>query len=566
METISYDLAESLIRSLGMIITNSHVYGLQHGVTRNAIDACFQHVGMIFRAGDAAVSMSEDDLTVNGVAIEQKNPLIKSFVAHLEKQDITNFTLRSGMTREQFEAFKEILLAPAGDLQQLGGFAGAIAAIGLSDVVTTKKVTYVEVAEDEVVVDKDAVVEPNTALAAEKLQEKVDRAKAYLCGDAGAQEEAAAACVRELSADAGSLSDLICDAVQAQIGNGEALTKEIIAMLQRVYDALTRDPTFHTQKTKKQIHKTLALLEKEISGKLAADPSSSHGDAEDLAQIKDAIETMEDALTIDVLSQEYVKRRGAIDSSEKRILRFMKNKTVDMIEESDLKSRLIASGLSPEDWYALLAKSGVTGLALPVGADRGGTVDVAAEVDAPVVGQLDTLIKRVAAEIGVGAADTGLPFETQGALPESGGGRCAVMLRVPEEVLQHDLHAVQQEVNRIILHAEKRIEKLIREVEGDDAGGKRDRAHKPVLSQQRLFEILAELGQELCQPLAVINCSVDALLSGMIGEISDVQRKMLALSADSSSKLKGLIDKLIAIAGVPESRNVDKAIQASLYQ
>jgi len=152
--------------------------------------------------------------------------------------------------------------------------------------------------------------------------------------------------------------------------------------------------------------------------------------------------------------------------------------------------------------------------------------------------------------------------EPSGGKPE---GKRAVMLRVPEAVLEHDLQAVQQEVNRIILTAEKRIERLVNEVEGGEQQ-QVGRESKPGISRKRLFEILAEIGQELCQPLAVINCSVDTILSGMLGDINKVQREMLALSADSAQKLKVLIDKIIDIAGVPDALVVNKEIQTSLYK
>lgn len=100
----------------------------------------------------------------------------------------------------------------------------------------------------------------------------------------------------------------------------------------------------------------------------------------------------------------------------------------------------------------------------------------------------------------------------------------------------------------------------------DDGQRQEGRERSGVISRKRLFEILAEIGQELCQPLAVINCTVETILSGMLGDINKVQREMLDLSADSVQKLKILIDKIIAIAGVPDALVVDKEIQSSLYQ
>ena len=86
------------------------------------------------------------------------------------------------------------------------------------------------------------------------------------------------------------------------------------------------------------------------------------------------------------------------------------------------------------------------------------------------------------------------------------------------------------------------------------------------MPRKQLMELLAEIAQELCQPLAVINCSVDMIRGGSLGEVSSTQVEMLCLAAESGSKLQTLIDKLMQISGVPETRSPDASIQESLYK
>ncbi len=565
MATITEEMADLTIRSIGLILSNSNVYGPEHGVTRKAADACFQHFSRLWQTTDIAVQNSEDGLSVNGVPVEQKNAVFKSFAEHLASRAISNFTLKPAMTREQFSGFVEILLAKPSELLQLGEFSGALAIVGLADVVTSRKVTYVEVSEDEVVVGKDTLLQQDAANAADHLAIQVQEAAAYLRGEAVANASGAASGIRELSTDAARLSALIADSAQAKVSDGGDLPAEIVACLNRFYPAMTSDPTFHTQKTKKQIHKTLVLLDKDLPVKLQDADGHAPASPDDIQAIKDTLETMEDELAIDALSQEYVKRRSAIGNSEKRILRYMKNKSVDLIEESDLKSRLIEGGLAPEDWHDLLIKSGVIGHAADTPAQAVPSALSGPGHDSTVFTHLNELLRKIEADTGRVATGLELPAnattEPSARKPDV---KRAVMLRVPEAVLEHDLQAVQQEVNRIILNAEKRIERLVTEVEGGEQ--RQDREHNTGISRKRLFEILAEIGQELCQPLAVINCSVDTILSGMLGDINKVQREMLDLSADSAQKLKILIDKIIAIAGVPDALVVNKDIQASLYQ
>lgn len=563
MQNIDPDCAEKTIRALGLILSNSNVYGQQHGVTRNATDACFQHLSALWQAGEVTIQIAENDLSVNGVSVEGRSPVLRAFIEHLQYRDISNFSLKPALTREQFSGFIDVLLAKPDELQQLGGFNGALAAVGFTDVISARKITYMEVNEDEIVVDKQQALLADAVSEAERASARQQEAAAFFRGDGSVDSADAATSLRQLGED--QLSSLIVESAQAKGSENEDLAPEIVASLNRLYQAMTSDPTFHTQKTKKQIHKTLVLLEKELLGKLQTKQSDASPD--DIQAIKDAIETMEDELTIDALSQEYVKRRSAIGTSEKRILRFMKNKSVETIEESDLKSRLIEGGLAPEDWHDLLVKSG----AVPT--DGTTAADVADHAGAGAgIGQqtatfehLTQLLHKIEADTGTSPAPEGAPdgIAEEAAVPPSGGKR-AVMLRVPEAVLEQDLHAVQQEVNRIILNAEKRIEKLVNEVEC--VGKQQDGKSGTTISRKRLFEILAEIGQELCQPLAVINCSVDTILSGMLGDINKVQREMLDLSADSAQKMKVLIDRVIEIAGVPDDLQVNKQIQAALYE
>ncbi len=567
---------EALVRAVGLILSNSTVYGPTHGVTKQAADACFQLLKELWKTTDAVFNLADEDLLVNNSTVEQKNALIKHFVEHLEARDISNFTLRQGMSREQFDGFVEVLTAQPVELQQLGEFSGAIAAVGLNEVVSTRKVVYREIAEDEVVVEKDKLDKLGGADGAGGSSEEAAKSVvAFLRGDVVADDEHAANNVREMGGDVDQLAELIMHSAQVNesrvnLEAGESLGELVVGCLNRVYKALTDDPSFNTQKTKKQIHKTLVLLERDLLERL----HSVEGDItnEDVEKVHDAIEGMEDELTIDSLTQEYAKKRSAVSGSEKRLLRYIKKKGAENIEESDLKSRLVDSGLDMDDWHELLVKSGVVdssektsgaGPGLGFGDGNGAGSGIGA------LGYLAKLLDKVENDAGKPGGKPGAAQEEDGAdsVADAGSvGHSTVMLRVPEEVFEDDLHAIQDEVNRIILRTEKRIEQLVEEVEGTGKEKEEDDSAPPKLTRKRLFEILAEIGQELCQPLAVINCSVDMLRSGSLGEVTKVQTEMLDMAVSSSEKMRMLIDKLIAIAGFPDDLVVNKQIQSSLYE
>jgi hypothetical protein len=559
MSAITRDTAEKVIRALGLIISNSNVYGASHGVTQNAANACYELFSQLWQEGDISVQASDDDMTVNGITVDGKNPVLKAFCDHLQDRGISNFLLKPDMTREQFSALIEILLAKPDELQQLGAFNGAIATLGLADVIISRNVTYVEVGEDEIVIDKQAAIAAENAKKAATEENQTAYAAAYLTGDTSVDAAGASEGLKKIGGDAKALSSLILESAKADDAHDDEMARAIVDCLHRLYAALTSDPSFNTQKTKKQIHKTLVKLEKELLEQLKRGDGDGQSASEDEIQaIRDTIETMEDELTIDTLSQEYTKKRSAIGNSEKRLLRYIRNKGVDQIEESDLKSRLIDGGLDPEDWEELLSKSGIMNEVHEPSAEPHHSLGT---------GDLNALLQKIEADVGSPDQPSTAPSEGGFDQPKRDtSGTRAVMLRVPEAVLEQDLHAVHDEVNRIILKAEKRIEELVKEVKGGKESDDQDGEKPPKLTQNRLFELLAELGQELCQPLAVISCSVDALRSGSLGDINKIQREMLDMSSDSADKLKQLIDKIIAISGVPKDLVVNKDIQSSLYQ
>jgi signal transduction histidine kinase len=80
------------------------------------------------------------------------------------------------------------------------------------------------------------------------------------------------------------------------------------------------------------------------------------------------------------------------------------------------------------------------------------------------------------------------------------------------------------------------------------------------ITRRQLLEMLAEIAQELCQPLSVVQCSLDMVSSRMLGEVSDSQMEMLKLALESVTRLQGLVEGLRTVAGVPQSLTPDPGV------
>lgn len=533
--------ADNIIHALGLILSNTAVYGSQHAVTRQAGQSCFRLLQQAWASGDIKINITEQGLSVNHDVVVSRSPLVKHFVEHIEQREITNVILRKVMTEEQFLAFLEVLNAKPEELEQLGGFGGALEAVALSDVVGVRNVVYREVADDQTVVAKkrnatlDEPVDNGRAADGDSDNGAVMREiLAFLRGDDNGMKNETAQQIREKGADAAQLADLILTAAETKAfktphAADENASDTLVECLHRAYRAMTQDPSFHTQKTKKQIQRTLTLLKSELLQKLQGKDDIAFAACENA--IRDAIEGIHDELAIDALAQEYAKKWKAVNSSEKRILRYLKRTPTETIEQSELKQRLMDSGLDDDNWRELLLKSGVS----------------QAELDRQ---------------------------EKQDGISKAVGGVAETLKKLQQDIAQadgaaklskQDIRGIQTQIDGVVRQTEKSIQTLIDEIGGKSRDA-RSQTERPNLTRKRLFEILAEIGQELCQPLSVINCSVDMLRDGSLGDIAEMQKEMLDTAADSGQKIQKLIDKLIAIAGRPKGLAVDKSIQSELYE
>lgn len=545
--------AESIIRALGLILSNSSVYGPQHAVSLQSIETCYQILQQAWAEDDVKVSLAEDGLSVNEVPVDTKGTLAGRLADHLAAREIADAKLMRGMKHAQFLAFVEVLEAKPDELQQLGGFRRAINAVGLGSVASSSNRIYRELTEDQTVIDRERLARmtesgsprdsDGTGPDRDDTGESGTTATTqtlltWLQGSISDKSNAAAQAVRDISGDAARLAELILNAAEERIATGDGsadLVEATVEALRRAYAAMTDDPSFHTQKTKKQIQRTLELIEQALAEQLSA--LKLPGD-DGRSTLKEAVEEMTDELTVDALAREYTRKHKAIETSERRLIRYVKRKGLDGIEDSELKQRLIESGLEEDGWRDLLAR----GIPVTGGADAIG----ASNSPVAATGAITEHLNRLLAEVIPDGPDTPTVSET---------------------LLAQKLLPIRAAVEVVVRSALQRIETLVTEVDGPAGGTASERdAGRPRLTRKRLFEILAELGQELCQPLAVITCAVEMMQSGSLGELTALQGEILGTVAESGDKLKTLIDRIIAIAGMPAQNAVNKEIQASLYQ
>lgn len=518
----------SLIKAVGLVLVNMGLYGPSHGVTVRSLEEALAILnGLGGQAEDIHISLGDEGLLVNGAVVEQKISPVQVFAARVRALDAKGFSIQTAIPRAEFESLLRLLSARPDEVARTGGFAATVAALGLQ-AVRTVRVTYQEVSEDEVVIRRQELeAEQQEARDAQTLAERIAAVKAVVngTGEPGAE---AVQDLREVAADAEALGRLILDAArEAAEGREDAdAARELAACLKRVLDLLISDPTARTQKGKRAILANLNRLEKFLVEALRAsgDAAAEAGIASVEAEVSEA----SDALQLESLAQEYVKKREALESNQGRVVRYLKAHRRDGEACEELRSRLTDAGLGDEAWRELLAKSGAVGHESG-GADGGGT-------DGRTFERLKAAIDGLA---GAGQGD-GTP-----ALAEA-------------------VQAVGREVGALLVQAEEKVEELVKTLAEESAAVKAGAEVKP-MSRARLAKILAEIVQEIMQPITVVNTALEAIRSRMLGDVPAAQMELLNLAATSTERISQIAGKLKEIGGLPETMTPDAAIQSSLY-
>jgi hypothetical protein len=139
--------------------------------------------------------------------------------------------------------------------------------------------------------------------------------------------------------------------------------------------------------------------------------------------------------------------------------------------------------------------------------------------------------------------------------------------RPPEESLRREvLETIERALHIVEANAagtSDRIGELSRQIEEDRAtvesieAASRRRGMGPQLTRAELLDRFGELGQEIVQPLTVATGAIDLVRKGKGGDLTDEQRSLLHLAAESLDRMQMLVDRIARIAGLPDGFSPD---------
>jgi len=158
--------AQDLAQGLGVLVYNTlNHHWFSDTDEREALVAYYALVaGCLTRTEELLFRMVGQDLTVNGAAPREVERYIEALLAQMEALQMGNIMLRRGITVDELHRLVHLMASTLDELESLGGFAGALAARGISNV-ASRTVVYREIAEDDVVVSGKALASAAGAAA-----------------------------------------------------------------------------------------------------------------------------------------------------------------------------------------------------------------------------------------------------------------------------------------------------------------------------------------------------------------------------------------------------------------
>ena len=466
------------------------------------------------RFNSLRINAAGGELAVNGEGFEITAMHARELARHLSKTKGCNFAISRGLTQQEFDTFMDFLCTPEAEWPAGMDFTESVLNLKCPHIVSRKTVLR-EVSEEEAVVSKKELEhieeEQKNRIEADVL--------AILSGEQKEKNGETTASLVRASGDAGTMAGLIMQVVEQKKIGTESLDKEkisamIVECLDKAFDALLEDPFSKTQKGKKAIASALKHLEEELLHRMDLGPGEKAPDT-----VTTAVERMTERLKMDSIVQDYTRKLKALEDSEKSILRFMKMQGINHIQDGELEKKLDEEGVDVSQWHKLLAMTR--------------TDENASEAERAVT-QLASLLQHL--EQDVGAAE-------QSQIP----GKLAA-----------DLHDVKTQMGVITEQTRQKIETLAKAVQEDMAAADalEQEARKsglgPKTSRREMVRIMAEVVQEISQPLAVISCSLEMIRAKALGEVNKGQVDMLNLAAESASRIKTLVDNLGGVAGQPD--------------
>jgi hypothetical protein len=523
------------LRLLGQLISTATVYTFEHKMVQQALDEATAASGPLLAAREKLTLNAMDGaLLADGLPVTTRNSLILGLATKLENSRFANLAFFRGAAREDLARLAHVLGMPSA--------ASKPALLGLrnpASLIRVESSSYRRVEDNEVVLKKeDLAAQAATNDSGAPAGKRDGEASHAGSGTPNSPPPPPEPASPETAAT--QLADVIMPAANAAPAqsapeSAATLLAAILDNLRHKGAELLDGPAVKTRQGRKNLAKLFLFLKAELQERLrvAGLPDTA------LAAVTETLNALQQDVAVDALAVDYMKKRQAAKAAEGKVVRFLK-RTAGHDAAAALQERLREEGLAAETVRELAAGNNAPAATTSDDDGSGAQATVAGtETILMLLARLSRLLEQHSP--GVRNAEA-----TQAELKAAAAVTAA-------------LDAMMARTSGKLA----RLTALADELRGGGqtpAPAKRQRA-----AHHNLFAILAEIIQELLQPLCVTKCAVDLLLGNQLGGSPAKQTDLLWLIADSNTRLQHLAEKLHAICGDPASRPPDPQILDYVY-
>lgn len=344
-----------LVKRLCLADSISRIYSVNHPNTKQAIASAYEWVAKILeQKGEVAISMSQGKILIEGMPIDERNPMVAKFATGFNQIHADNLFFEKGLTGDELVEFFRVVGQGAKFVNAHGGLPALLKERGVSHV-HIKQISYVMVREDEKVVGRDAVV-TDSGLAGKMAGDK--QLVEYMVKEVLKKAEERQWLIQEIKTNPMKMGQLIQEGIElaaskAESGLTETETIEgLIENIKLVGQSLIDEKTGE-EKDQPDLEQAILTMESEVrlrSKKLMSSETAVGFVNEVLA----VITSYTDRIKAKRISDEIIKGERTLKQTEK-LLKALTPKDVAPDEFlTRVHDLLIARGVKEEELTELI--------------------------------------------------------------------------------------------------------------------------------------------------------------------------------------------------------------------
>ena len=169
------EIAE-LVKRLCLALTNVEMFSADHPLARKGIASAYDWLAELLRnRGEAVViSVSAKQIVLDGLPLEDRNPLVGKLAARLTDFHVNNLSFEPAITPDELQELFRVFGRGPKHVDEHGGVAALLTGAGVQHV-RSRAISYRMVTEEERVVGRDARVESGAGTNADMVRYMVEK-------------------------------------------------------------------------------------------------------------------------------------------------------------------------------------------------------------------------------------------------------------------------------------------------------------------------------------------------------------------------------------------------------